>query len=121
MKQLNILGLLTLTIVWSETTFAYLIYQLTTPSHVAFVIHHCESGVLDCRDVEYLGVERTTGKSLHMKGSSILSGRARNWMGYKFTDGDTEYRIHVTVQKADLRIYRDGRKLKNEIGTLIDL
>jgi hypothetical protein len=100
------------------TTYAGLIQELLTPSYVALIVDHCERGVLDCRDVEYFGVNRKTGASIFMRGQTIVSGGAGNWLGYQFKKGNTGYFIYVNGSSARLSVERGTKILAEESGLL---
>ena len=98
--------------------FAGVVQELLTPNYVALIVQHCRRGVLDCQNVEYFGVNRNTGASIYLRGRSIVSGGASNWLGYQFKNRETGYFIYVNGSDARLSVEQDGKILTEESGSL---
>ncbi|MGB9130609.1 MAG: hypothetical protein WCB97_13250 [Thiobacillus sp.] len=114
---------LTFLAIWIAGVFpiqalAGLVQELLTPDYVALIVDHCERGVLDCKNVEYFGVNRNTGASIHLRGQSIVGGGAGNLLGYQFKNGKTGYFIYVNGSDARLSVEQDGKILAEESGSL---
>ncbi len=91
-------------------------YLFKSSNYVALISDHCGYGVLDCKNVEYFGVNRKTGASIYLKGNSLLSGQAPNWVGYQFKSGNADYQLYVDYDKAELRVFQGAKEILSEHG-----
>jgi len=92
--------------------------QFESENYVALIVDHCESGSLNCKKIEYFGVNKKTGAATHLKGENYLSGNARNWRGYQFESEKTRYYIFDHGDSAELRIEKGKKQLISESGEL---
>jgi len=72
---------------------------LTTDHFAVTISQHCEEGVVTCDDVSYSGVNRKTGKEIHLTGSTWHTTCADGvtpcrFLGYRFTNGNVTYLVH---------------------------
>ena len=95
-----------------------LTYVLITPTYEVEITENCEEGIVGCDDVTYVGRNKVTGKSITLKGKSIMhmcSGGADpcRHEGYEFKSGSIVYRV---THEGDLVVSSGSRVLVNEHG-----
>ncbi len=97
---------------------------LRTASYVVTIRTLCEEGVVACDEVEYTGVNRRTGKSIHLKGRDWIrycpddqgDGPGKTpcqHLGYEFRNGDVTYYVG---DDGMLEVVKGERVLVEEHG-----
>jgi hypothetical protein len=100
-------------------------FILTTPSYKITIWVMCEEGVVDCADVEYLGVNIKTGAAIKLKGEDWIryciddqgDGPGKTpcqHLGYKFKNGSTTY--YVGEPDGDIEVYQANERILHEKG-----
>ena len=84
--------------------------RLATESFDITIDVRCAEGVVGCRDVRYVGVHRTSGRSIRLVGQELHTRCADGvtpcrFLGYRFTSGTTIYDVTddgtLTVRQGD--------------------
>lgn len=99
-------------------------FVLKTSSYVITIRVLCEEGVVDCDDIEYVGVNKRTGASIQLKGKDWIryceedqgDGPGRTpcqHLGYKFENGSTVYYVG---EDGDLEVLQGKKRLLHESG-----
>ena len=99
-------------------------FILTTPSYVITIRVLCEEGVVDCRSVEYTGLNKRTGATIHLEGQDWIRYCADDQgdgpgktpcehIGFEFRSGDTIYYLR---DDGTLEVVRAGRHVLLEKG-----
>ena len=91
---------------------------LTTPSYKITVEVRCPEGYVTCDDVRYVGVSRTSGKSVTLTGRTVHTTGAdgvtpSRFLGYEFKSGKTKYFVG---EDGELRVTRGSKILAQETG-----
>lgn len=91
---------------------------IKTKSFAITITENCPEGEIGCEDVSYVGTSLKTGKSIRLKGSSVMRLCADGVTpcgheGYRFMSGKTEYRI---LADATLVVSQGKKILVNEAG-----
>lgn len=94
------------------------VQRLVTPSFEVTIDVRCGEGAVGCKQVQYTGMHRTSGRSITLTGETFHSRCADGvtpcrFLGYVFKNGSTVY----TVLDSGMLIVEQGSKvLVNEQG-----
>ncbi len=91
---------------------------LLTPNFTVTITRNCPEGVVVCRDVSYVGVDRRSGAGIRLRGETVHRLCADGvtpcqFLGYRFRNGNYLYQ----VIDQQLQVYEHGRLILNESGT----
>ncbi len=91
---------------------------LTTKSYFVTVSDQCLHGDLMCKRVEYYSVEKSSGKTLRLKGTSDFrtcmdSKGPCEWYGFKFKKGTSVYYV---TREQHLKIFENDQLILDEQG-----
>lgn len=94
---------------------------LLTPRFNITVIG-CEEGHVSCDEVKYIGVNRRTGATIRLKGSTLHTYAQdgvtpSRFLGYRFMNGNTVYQLQLD---GVLVVTQSGKPLMREQGTWLD-
>jgi hypothetical protein len=92
---------------------------LTTPSYKITIEVRCPEYYVTCEDVIYRAVNRKSGKSITLRGTTVHSIGADGvtpsaFLGYTFKNGKTKYFVG---EDGELRVTRGSKVLVEETGT----
>lgn len=92
--------------------------KLTTQHYVVVVTENCEGDVA-CQDVSYVGTNRMNGKTIRLKGRTLVAMCADgvtpcHHIGYEFQHGNTTYFV---AEQGWLEVSRGHKVLLHESGT----
>jgi hypothetical protein len=92
---------------------------LITPSFKISIESLCPEGETACENVEYVGVDRRTGKSIALLGREVHAmGQdgvtPGQFWGYLFKNGKTTYFVG---EDGELRVIQGAKLLMHEMGT----
>ena len=90
--------LIPLAVVICQTTANAEAADLITKTYSIAITENCPEGEVGCRDVTYVGTNKTTGKSITLKGKAVMHmcpDRVTpcSHEGYEFKNGYIEYRV----------------------------
>ena len=93
--------------------------ELDTPSYNITIQSNCEEGSVSCDNVSYTGVNKKSGKSITLKGSTSHTLCADGvtpcrFLGYQFKNGDTSYFVS---EEGGLEVTNGDEVLVSETGT----
>jgi hypothetical protein len=95
---------------------------LTTPSFKITITEKCEDGEVPCDNVSYLGVSRKTGKTIQLKGKTLMhycpddqgDGPGKtpcHHQGYEFHNGAVTYLVlndgRLIVDRGKTRLFEE--------------
>lgn len=107
-------------IVYNENTYEVNILK-ETENYFIKVNGQCVEGVLSCSNLKYVGVNKSTGESITLKGESVHQSKNNvptQFLGYSFKNNDYEYFIN------DKELYIDkgmeNIKIEKFLGTESD-
>lgn len=91
---------------------------LTTPSYKITIDVRCPEGHVTCEDVKYIGISRTSGKSISLTGRTVHTTSAdgvtpSRFLGYSFTNGNTAYFVS---DDGELKVTQGSNVLVQERG-----
>ena len=91
---------------------------LETRSYKITIERHCEEGVVVCDDMKYVGVNKRTGKSITLSGTTAHTVGADgvtpgHFLGYSFKHGKTKYFVSPA---GELEVTREAKVLIKETG-----
>lgn len=107
-------------LVFFIASFPALPEELETPSYNVTIVSKCAEGEVTCDNVTYKGVNKKTGKSITLHGSTwhtMCSDGVTpcQFLGYRFENGDVVYTVS---EEGILSVVRDGNEvLVNESGS----
>lgn len=95
------------------TSLSVLAEELETPSYNVTIQSNCAEGEVSCDDVSYTGVNKKSGKSIILKGSTwhtLCADGATpcRFLGYKFKNGDV---IYTVSEEGILEVVKKGNKV----------
>ena len=110
---------------------AYAGGTLTTENYTVTIKEHCEEGVVVCDEVEYVGTNRKTKRSIRLRGRDLfhmcpddhgdgLGKTPCHHMGHEFRSGNIFYQVW---DWGELEVWRGaplppkGKQLLRELGT----
>lgn len=72
--------------------------MLTTEHYIVEIERHCQEGSVTCDKVSYVGVSKTSGNRIELKGKTLHSLCADGvtpcrFQGYQFKNGNTTYKV----------------------------
>ncbi len=99
-------------------------FILRTQSYEITIRVLCKEGVVDCNDVEYMGVKKKTGATIRLKGEDWIryceedqgDGPGKTpceHLGYKFKNGGTTYYVE---EDGYLDVYQGKKRILHEKG-----
>ena len=99
-------------------------FILRTKSYEITIRVLCKEGVVDCGDVEYMGVDKKTGATIRLKGEDWIryceedqgDGPRKTpfeHLGYEFKNGGTTYYVG---EDGDLDVYQGKKRILHEKG-----
>jgi hypothetical protein len=91
----------------------------STPKFSIKITENCEEGVVGCDNVTYVGVNKKTGKSITLKGKSLMRLCADRvtpcqHIGYTFQNGKV---VYLVTDQGTLTISKGAKVLVKEEGT----
>jgi hypothetical protein len=115
---------LILTFLFVEQVTAAHEAALDTPTYKVTIRSECEEGVVDCDNVEYVGVNKKTGATIRLKGKDWIryceddqgDGPGKTpcqHLGYKFKNGNTNYYVG---EDGRLEVYQGKKRILSEEG-----
>lgn len=93
--------------------------RLLTDAYDVTIVVRCEEGVVACKNVQYTGVHRKSGKSIKLSGEAIHTRCADGvtpcrFLGYMFKNGDT---VYMVTENGNLSVEQGGKVVLQEQGT----
>lgn len=92
--------------------------ELTTKTYSIIVTENCGEGDVACQDVSYVGTNRLNGKTIHLKGRTLVAMckdgvTPCHHQGYEFRNG--KY-VYVVADQGWLEISRNDKVILYEAG-----
>jgi uncharacterized protein (TIGR03066 family) len=92
--------------------------KLVTSSFTIQINVYCEEGNVTCNNVEYIGVNKKTGKSIRLVGKTkhtVCADKVTpcRFMGYEFQNGKTYYRV---LEDGNLLVVEGNKVLLEQQG-----